>query len=123
MKQGKRGRPKKSVEPEIVIKKSNERRGRPKEPEYVPPPRKFKKEYEDEDTTEVWTFDLDKFSNGPISVDIKYKNGLDKTRNWNKMQRDAKNERRAKRQMRKITENQLTQPKRGRKKSKIKNKR
>ncbi len=112
---GKRGRPKKSEEPEIVVKQSNERRGRPKEPEYVPPPRKFTKNYEDEDTTEVWTYDLDKHR-GPISVVITYKNGLDKTKNWNKMQRDAKNERRTSRQMKKI--NSKPTPKK--KKSKVK---
>lgn len=97
-----------------------ERRGRPKEPEYTPPPRKFKKEYEDEDTTEVWTYNLDVFPNGPISVDIKYKNGLDKDKNWNKMQRDAKNERRTARQMKKITEKQKLNP--PRKKRKLKSK-
>jgi hypothetical protein len=30
--------------------------------------------YEDEETISTWTYDLDKFKNGPISVDIKYKN-------------------------------------------------
>ena len=123
MKQGKRGRPKKIKEPEIVVEQEKvmkqERRGRPKEPEHLPPPRKYKKTYEDEDTIEVWTYDLD-IHRGPINVDIKYKNGLDKTKNWNKMQRDAKNERRASRQMRKITANQKIKPKPGKKKQKIK---
>lgn len=116
---GKRGRPKKSEEPEIIVKQSNERRGRPKEPEHVPPPRKFQRTFEDEDTSEVWTYDLDKHR-GPISVVITYKNGLDKQKNWNKMQRDAKNERRTVRQMKKITTNQKLKPKPVKKKSKIK---
>ena len=34
---------------------------------------KFQRTYETEDTTSVWTYDLDKFKNGPISVEIKYK--------------------------------------------------
>ena len=40
--------------------------------------RKFTRSYEDDDTTEIWTFDLDKFENGPISVEIKYKAGAEK---------------------------------------------
>jgi hypothetical protein len=39
---------------------------------------KFTKTYEDEDAIEIWTFDLNKFSGGPISVDIQYKAGADK---------------------------------------------
>jgi len=35
---------------------------------------KFTRTYETEDTIAVWTYDLDRFKNGPISVDIKYKN-------------------------------------------------
>ena len=42
---------------------------------------KFQRIYEHEDTTETWTFDTDKFRNGPISVEIKYKNGADKQKN------------------------------------------
>ena len=34
---------------------------------------KFTRTYETEDTIAVWTYDLDKFKNGPISVEIKYK--------------------------------------------------
>lgn len=81
-----------------------ERRGRPKTIEVIPPPRKFKRTYDDEITTEVWTYDLDKNPRGPIDVDIKYKNGYDKTKNWNRMQREAKDERRVKRQMKKIND-------------------
>lgn len=39
---------------------------------------KFQRVYEDELTTETWSFDTDKFRNGPISVDIKYKAGAEK---------------------------------------------
>ena len=39
---------------------------------------KFTRVYEDDETIETWTFDLDKFDKGPISVDIKYKAGADK---------------------------------------------
>jgi hypothetical protein len=39
---------------------------------------KFTRVYEDEDTIETWTYDLDKFPNGPISVEIKYKAGAEK---------------------------------------------
>ena len=37
---------------------------------------KFIRTYEDETTTEIWSFDIDKFRNGPISVEIKYKKKL-----------------------------------------------
>jgi len=40
--------------------------------------RKFTRVYEDEDTIETWSFDLDKFERGPICVDIKYKAGAEK---------------------------------------------
>jgi hypothetical protein len=39
---------------------------------------KFTRVYEDEETIETWTFDLDKFKRGPVSVDIKYKAGAEK---------------------------------------------
>lgn len=67
--------------------------------------RKFTRTYEDDETIETWMFDLDKFSRGPVHVDIKYKNGLDKPKQWNKRLKDAKNERRVERQMKKINEN------------------
>ena len=84
-------------------------RGRPKE---LPPqeqPRKFTRTYEDEDTIETWTFNLDKF-HGPISVDIKYKNGVDKK--WVKNQNEQK---RAKKEMKRIVKLQNSQPKKKRK--------
>ena len=79
-----------------------ERRGRPKEIVQEEKPRKYTKTYEDEDTTETWVFDLDKFPRGPISVEIKYKNGIDKK--WGKMQKEAQNVRKNERQMKKINE-------------------
>jgi hypothetical protein len=79
-------------------------KGRPKEMQLEDMPRKFIRIYEDEQTTETWKYDLNKFERGPIEVDIKWKNSLDKTSNWNKMQREAKNDRRNDRQMKKINE-------------------
>jgi hypothetical protein len=55
-----------------------ERRGRPITIVQEPATRKFSRVYEDEETTTTWTFDLDKFDRGPVSVDIKYKVGADK---------------------------------------------
>ena len=65
---------------------------------------KFIRTYEDETTTETWSFDTDKFRNGPISVEIKYKDGADKPKNWNKLAKQAKDDRRNTRQMKKINE-------------------
>ena len=65
-----------------------ERRGRPAEVIPQESPRKYTKVYEYEDSTETWMYDLDKRPNGPLSVDIKYKNGADK--NWAKMQKEQK---------------------------------
>ena len=79
-----------------------ERRGRPKEPEYVPPPRKFTRVYEDEDAIETWTFNLDKFDKGPISVDIKYKPGAEKR--IKERAKETKQQKRTARQMKKIQE-------------------
>ena len=65
---------------------------------------KYQRTYEHEDSTEVWSFDTDKFRNGPISVEIKYKDGADKPKNWNKRAKQAKDDRRNARQMKKINE-------------------
>jgi hypothetical protein len=65
-----------------------ERRGRPAEIAPQESLRKYTKIYDREDVTETWIYDLDKHPNGPISVDIKYKNGADK--NWAKMQKEQK---------------------------------
>jgi hypothetical protein len=83
-----------------------ERRGRPKETVQESTLRKFTRVYEDDETIETWTFDLDKFERGPINVDIKYKNGLDKPKNWNKKAKEAKDQRRTDRKMRKINNKQ-----------------
>ena len=81
-----------------------ERRGRPKEIIHEPAPRKFIRVYEDELTTETWKFDLDKFANGPIEVDIKYKAGAEKTLKLRA--KEAKQEKKIAKQMKKINEKQ-----------------
>ena len=63
---------------------------------------KFIRTYEDETTTEIWSFDIDKFRNGPISVDIKYKAGAEKAIKLNA--KNNKQEKKASRQMKKINE-------------------
>ena len=65
---------------------------------------KYQRTYEHEDSTEVWTYDTDKFRNGPISVEIKYKDGADKPKFWNKRAKQSKDDRRNARQMKKINE-------------------
>ncbi len=65
---------------------------------------KFIRTYEDETTTEIWTYDIDNFRNGPISVDIKYKDGADKQKNWNKIAKQSRDDKRNARQMKKINE-------------------
>jgi len=51
-------------------------------------PRKFQHIYKDEDGTEsIWKYDLDKTTHGPISVEIKYPAGFDKT--WKEEQKKA----------------------------------
>ena len=62
--------------------------------------RKFTRVYEDDDTTETWIFDLDKFARGPINVDIKYKAGAEKR--IKQRAKDAKQEKKVARQMNKI---------------------
>ena len=61
---------------------------------------KFTRVYEDELTIETWTYDTDKFRNGPISVDIKYKAGAEKAMKQNA--KLAKQEKKTARQMKKI---------------------
>ena len=53
------------------------KRGRPKNEIQVEKPRKFKRIYEDEGAIEIWTYDLDKTTGGPIQVEIKYKKNND----------------------------------------------
>ena len=77
-------------------------RGRPKNIEPVEQPRKFVRVYEDENTVETWKYDLNKFINGPIEVDIKYKNGVDKK--WVRNQNEQK---RVKKEMKRIAKIQV----------------
>ena len=63
---------------------------------------KFTRVYEDDETIETWTFDLDKFDKGPISVDIKYKAGADKAIKLRA--KEAKQVKKIARQMKKINE-------------------
>ena len=62
--------------------------------------RKFTRVYEDEDSIETWTFDLDKFARGPISTEIKYKPGAEKR--IKARAKEAKQIKKAARQMKKI---------------------
>lgn len=62
--------------------------------------RKFTRSYEDDDTTEIWTFDLDKFENGPIGVEIKYKAGAEKR--IKQRAKDNTQQKKTARQMKKI---------------------
>ena len=79
-----------------------ERRGRPAAIIQEEAPRKFTRVYEDEYAIETWSFDIDKFRNGPISVDIKYKAGAEKVIKLNA--KNNKQEKKASRQMKKINE-------------------
>ena len=79
-----------------------ERRGRPAAIIQEEAPRKYTRVYEDEYAVETWSFDIDKFRNGPISVDIKYKAGAEKAMKQNAKQ--VKQEKKTARQMKKINE-------------------
>jgi len=79
-----------------------ERRGRPATIIQEEAPRKYTRVYEDEYAIETWTFDIDKFRNGPISVDIKYKAGAEKAIKLNA--KNNKQEKKSARQMKKINE-------------------
>jgi hypothetical protein len=79
-----------------------ERRGRPATIIQEEAPRKFTRVYEDEYTIETWSFDLNKFDKGPIQVDIKYKAGAEKAIKLKAKQ--AKQEKKTARQMKKINE-------------------
>ena len=78
----------------------DERRGRPTVIIQDSPPRKFNRVYEDDETIETWTFDLDKFDRGPVSVDIKYKAGADKA--IKARAKETKQQKKIARQMKKI---------------------
>ena len=79
-----------------------ERRGRPATIIQEEAPRKYTRVYEDEYAIETWMFDIDKFRNGPIQVDIKYKAGAEKAIKLNA--KNNKQEKKASRQMKKINE-------------------
>ena len=75
-------------------------RGRPKEIPTEPKPTKFTCIFEDEYSTETWTYDLKKFKNGPINVEIKYKAGAEKA--IKQRAKENKQEKKIARQMKKI---------------------
>ena len=77
-----------------------EKRGRPATIIQEEAPRNFTRVYEDEYAIETWSFDLDKFRNGPIQVDIKYKTGAEKAIKLNAKQ--TKQDKKTARQMNKI---------------------
>ena len=79
-----------------------ERRGRPAAIIQEEAPRKYTRIYEDEYAIETWSFDIDKFRNGPIQVDIKYKAGAEKAIKQNAKQ--VKQDKKTSRQMKKINE-------------------
>jgi hypothetical protein len=79
-----------------------ERRGRPAAIIQEEAPRKYTRVYEDEYAIETWTFDVDKFRNGPILVEIKYKAGAEKAIKLNAKQ--SKIDKKSARQMKKINE-------------------
>ena len=78
-------------------------RGRPKEMQAEPTPTKFIRIYEDDETIETWKFDTNKFSRGPIEVDIKYKAGSEKA--IKARQKEVKQIKKTARQMKKIEKN------------------
>jgi hypothetical protein len=78
-------------------------RGRPKEIIDEPKPTKFERRYEDEDSVEIWKFDLKKFDKGPIEVNITYKAGAEKR--IKQRNKDTKQEKKIARQMKKIEAN------------------
>ena len=79
-----------------------ERRGRPAAIIQEEAPRKYTRVYEDEYAIETWTFDVDKFRNGPILVEIKYKAGAEKAIKLNAKQ--SKIDKKSACQMKKINE-------------------
>ena len=61
---------------------------------------KFTRTFEDDFTTETWTYDLNIFDKGPINVDIKYKAGAEKA--MKQLAKQTKQEKKTARQMKKI---------------------
>jgi len=65
------------------------------EPNVKDKPRKFQHVYKDDDGCEsIWKYDLDKTTNGPVSVEIKYPPGFDKA--WKDAQKQAALEKKGK---------------------------
>jgi len=62
--------------------------------------KKFTRIFENEDSTETWTYDPAITTRGPISVDIKYKAGAEKA--IKQRAKQAKQEKKTARQMKKI---------------------
>jgi hypothetical protein len=75
---------------------------RPKEILTEPKPQKWERKFEDDECTEIWKFDSKKTTRGPVEVVITYKGGIDKQAKWNKRAKEAKDDRRTVRQMKKI---------------------
>ena len=53
---------------------------RPKTIKLIPSenPNKYTRVYEDDESIVIWTYDLDIFTHGPITVDIKHKTEINK---------------------------------------------
>jgi hypothetical protein len=79
-------------------------RGRPKEIVQEPQPLKFERRYEDDECTEVWKYDLNKWDKGPISIEITYKPGV--VKNWGNKLKETKAAKKIARQMKKIKNKQ-----------------
>jgi len=75
---------------------------RPKETPIEPKSQKWERKFEDDDCTEIWKYDSKKTTKGPVEVIITYKGGIDKQAKWNKRAKEAKDDRRVARQMKKI---------------------
>ena len=78
-------------------------RGRPKEIQSDHKPIKFIRIYDDDEITETWKYDLNKFRNGPTEVDIRYKAGAEKAMKLRA--KETKQSKQITRQMKKIEEN------------------
>jgi hypothetical protein len=89
------------------MSENKERRGRPKT-EVVETPRKFKRVYEYEESTVTWIYNLDITDRGPIEVDVKYKPNINIEKYWRDKAKQAKEDRRISREMRKINERNVS---------------
>jgi hypothetical protein len=75
-------------------------RGRPPVTEDNIRPNKFEMRYENNDSTEVWKYDLNKNPTGPIEVIIEYKK--DVVKNWGNKLKEAKAQKKVAKQMKQI---------------------